>query len=61
MMKVKMIRNSSIELLERDINEFFNKIGRDVTVKTELIDVKLTPTGHDFVAMIIYNMTAVKY
>lgn len=60
MMKVKMLKNSSIELLERDINEFFNKLGHSPGVRIDLIDVKLTPSSHNLVAMIIYNMVDTK-
>jgi hypothetical protein len=60
MMQVKIIRNEA-KLIERDINEFLQGLGRTPNTKTELKDIKLYHIASNDVdtAMIIYNQVAV--
>lgn len=57
MMKVKIIKNTTTELLERDINEFLATIGniRGSTVTLKDIKFAIRPET-TYVALIIYNI-----
>lgn len=59
MMRVKILQNSKLQLLERDINGFLEEIGSNRSTKISLVDIKLTTcvecNQQVYTAMVVYN------
>lgn len=59
MMRVKILQNNKLQLLERDINEFLEAVGSNRSTKVSLVDIKLTTCAECnqqvYTAMVVYN------
>lgn len=63
MMKVKIVKNKTTELLERDINDTLAKIGSEPNSKIDLKDIKInidSDSTDRYLGILIYNVTKLR-